>query len=542
MKRTFYFIAVLALGITACNKNEIQTPAEEPAAPGTEAPVYHFSIPASLGNEANTKAVTLGESTITSTFANTDKVYVFIEGKGSNAGKLATSHNGEDTATYLTPSNINGTTCDLTGALKFYYKNNDALAPYTPAEGDVVNLYYNMTYPSNMDMSYFDYHTQNGSKNQDIYSELFGSLSLESQGASAYDFAMAKMKVTGVTGNGTDGYSLTMVQYDDETKSNVHFEKLGSMFHQRLTFTDKNGDAIAVPTINNLTVRFEGGNFIVGHYWPFSPYGPYYQIDVISISEPVISAEGDLYLALMFIDANKNRPLVLEATDNKGNVYSVTKAAPAGGFENGKYYYGSATLAWQKCILPTVTGTSATPVYGCFTITENPFNFTISGNSEGYNFELHEGHGGTITLDNLTASFSDYSPIIDQDYNDPNADVSLVLTGTNSITVDNSFWAILVYGNLKLSCTGTSATLTVTVSSDDSGATCGIQGHNYRSDGVPGVSFNEYNTTTELDVSSMLAATGYSVIRSARTDGPDNNGNGKPDFCTWTYTVTKTNP
>ena len=81
MKRTFYFIAVLALGITACNKNEIQTPAEEPAAPGTEAPIYHFSIPASLGNEANTKAVTLGESTITSTFANTDKVYVFIEGK-----------------------------------------------------------------------------------------------------------------------------------------------------------------------------------------------------------------------------------------------------------------------------------------------------------------------------------------------------------------------------------------------------------------------------------------------------------------------------
>lgn len=536
MKRTFYFIAVLALGITACNKNEIQTPAEEPAAPDTEAPVYHFSIPASLGNEANTKAVTFGESSITSTFANTDKVYVFIEGKGSNAGKLATSHNGEDTATYLTPSNINGTSCDLTGALKFYYKNNDALAPYTPAEGDVVNLYYNMTNPSNMDMSNFEYHTQNGSKNQDIYSEFFGSFYLESQGASAYDFAMAKMKVTGVTGNGTDGYSLTMVQYDDETKSNVHFEKLGSMFHQRLTFTDKNGDTIAVPKINNLTVRFEGGNFIVGQYWPFSPYGPYYQIDVISISEPVISAEGDLYLALMFIDANKNRPLVLEATDNQGNVYSVTKAAPAGGFENGKYYYGSATLAWQKCTMPTVTGTSATPVYGCFTITENPFNFTISGNSEGYNFELPEGHGGTITLDNLTASH-DYSPIIDQDNNDPNADVSLVLTGTNSITA--SFDGILVYGNLKLSCTGTSATLTVTASSYGS---CGIQGHNYRSDGVPGVSYNELYTTTELDVSSMLAATGYSVIRSARTDGPDNNGNGKPDFYTWTYTVTPKNP
>ena len=254
-------------------------------------------------------------------------------------------------------------------------------------------------------------------------------------------------------------------------------------------------------------------------------------MDMLSIDKPIISAEGDLYLALMFSDANKNRPLVLEATDNHGNVYSVTKAAPASGFENGKYYYGSVTLAWQKCIMPTVTGTSATPVYGRFTITEDPFNLTISGNSEGYDLELSEGHGGTITLDNLTA-FKD-GVFISQDFKDPNADISLVLTGTNNITAD-SYWGILVYGNLKLSCTGASATLTVTITYDDTG-TCGISGDNYSSDGNPDVDFNKYGIATELDVSDMLAAPGFTVIRSARTDHTDGSH-------TWTYTVTPVAP
>ena len=44
MKKYFSIIAVLALGLTACNKNEIQTPADEPVA---KTYVYHFSIPAS---------------------------------------------------------------------------------------------------------------------------------------------------------------------------------------------------------------------------------------------------------------------------------------------------------------------------------------------------------------------------------------------------------------------------------------------------------------------------------------------------------------
>ena len=207
-----------------------------------------------------------------------------------------------------------------------------------------------------------------------------------SLGASFLDFAKAKMKVTEVTGDATDGYTLTMVQYDDNTKSNVHFENMNSMFRQRLSFTDKNSQPIAIPKLEKLSISFDGGDYVVGGYYPFISYYTYYSLSQISIINPIVSTEGDVYLALMFYDSNKNLPLVLKATDTDGNVYSVTKNAPTGGFKNGKYYYGSATLAWQKCIKPTVTGTSATPVGdpATYTVTENPVDLTISGYSEGY--------------------------------------------------------------------------------------------------------------------------------------------------------------
>ena len=514
-------IAVLALVMTACTKNELQTSADGPAAPEavtTEAPVYHFSIPASIGDGADTKAVTIGETSITSEFANTDKVYMFIEGLGANAGKLAVAHNGTDASTYLIPSNINGTSCTLEGALKFYYNDNGNFAAFEPAENDVVYLCYNMNQPvtnyaGSIDMSSF-YYGNNGSKDShpDPYS----------LGASFLDFAKAKMKVTEVTGDATDGYTLTMVQYDDNTKSNVHFENIGSIFRQRLAFTDKNSQSIAIPTISELRIKLEGGD-VVGAYYPFrAAPGDIYPAS--PIPDPIISAEGDVYFAMMFTDDNKNLPLVLEAVDENGNVYSVTKNAPTGGFKNGKYYYGSATLAWQKCIKPTVTGTSATPTYGTYEIPENPVNLTISGNSEDYQFVISEGHGGTITLDNLTATANGY--FIYHTLT-PADDVSLVLTGTNSISCSNRE-VISLGGNLKLSCTGTSATLTVTAWGD---GYCGIFAMNYCDSNIPEKS-NENTTTTELDVTTRLAAEGYSVTRSARTDNSDGT-------YTWTYTVRK---
>ena len=74
---------------------------------------------------------------------------------------------------------------------------------------------------------------------------------------------------------------------------------------------------------------------------------------------------------------------------------------------------------------------------------------------------------------------------------------------------------------LKLSGNGT---LTVTAKSTDD---CGIRGTtNYSKD----KSNNDKATTTAIDVSAQLAADGYKVTRSARSDNSDGT-------FTWTYTV-----
>ena len=126
------------------------------------------------------------------------------------------------------------------------------------------------------------------------------------------------MVVTKVDGDATNGYSLSMVQYGDESETCVRFAKKSSLFRQRLMFTDEEGNPIGVPTLE------------------------------LTLDEPFISSDGDVYFSLMFTMDNIDRPLVLEARDVEGNVYSVTKEVPEGGFKNGKYYYGEASLTWKK--------------------------------------------------------------------------------------------------------------------------------------------------------------------------------------------------
>ena len=184
---------------------------------------------------------------------------------------------------------------------------------------------------------------------------------------------------------------------------------------------------------------------------------------------------------------------------------------------------------------PTVTGTTAEPSNGKYTINDNPVNITISGYSEDYKFEL--SHGGTVTLNNVTAT---HTSTFMREYVDPAEDLLVVLTGTNSIKAA-PFYCISVEGggSLKLSCTGASAMLTVTAPYS---AGCGIYGTNYRpSNETSDPTANRYDiTTTEYDVSAQLAAPGFTVTRSARTDGPDEDGDSEPDYYTWTYTVAPT--
>ena len=524
MKKIFLVLAILALGLTACNTNEIDTiETPDALAASTDAPVCYFNLPASFGGDASTKAVTIGESTATSSFEASDKIYVYIERAddtpafGYDAGAL----------TPLTISNINGNTCDLSGALKFYHEGSGFdYEAYTPQENDRVHLLYN--HNGNLDnpvYPYFGFYSMSGGKDGYVDMEYFYYW-----GANHFDFAEAVMKVTKVSGDADTGYSLTLGKVDDPTDIRVSFKSLQSMFRQRLSFTDENGDP-ATPTITKFRIS-SANNKIVYSYYPF--YTPHYEYRNLEIGDPnSISGDGDIYFPLMFNDENKNDALIFTAYDNAENVYTLTKNAPASGFANGKYYYGGAALAWHHNMRPTVTGTTATPSYGNYTIDDNPVNITISGYSEDYKFALN--HGGTVTLNNVTAT---HTSTFMREYVDPAEDLLVVLTGANSIKAA-PFDCISVEGggSLKLSCTGASATLTVTVPHSSG---CGIYGTNYKpSDATSDPTANRYDIiTTECDVTTQLAAPGFTVTRSARVDGPDDDGDSEPDYYTWTYTVT----
>ena len=527
MKKYIVTIAILALGLTACNKEKesLQETQEQTPAVLAEAPVCYFNLPASFGGDGATKAVTIGENTATTTFASTDKVYVVIEHNGTYAIGYDPSESNCVSMT-VTPD-ANPAIATLSGALKFYYDDNGTPTAFTPAKDDVVYMLYNMSDPFlPANSSSFNYIDQNGSLDQTNQSG-FNSY----YGVTHHDYAQAKMKITEVNGNTTDGFTMSLVQYDDDTKSYVSFQNLGSIFRQQLSFTDKNGNPVT-PTLTKFTIS----TATVKTIFQYIPFINLHLNGPVRIDNPQLSIGGDIYFALMFKDDNKNEALILTAEDENGNVYTCSKAAPASGFANGKYYYGTATLAWQKCRKPTVTGTSATPNGYSYSITENPVALTISGNSEDYDFVISDGHGGTITLDNVTATNSNDHFIGQENNDNTNGDISLVLTGTNSISC-NTYRGILVYGNLKLSCTGASATLTITARS---GGTCGISAANYRSDiENSNPSWNYWDTTTELDVSALLAAPGFTVTRSARVDGPDADTDGAPDYYTWTYTVRK---
>jgi len=515
----------MVLGFAACTKNGNSISADDTVA---QAPVVHFSIPASFDTGAGTKVIEIGVDNIIHTFCSSDKVYVCIK----HGDIIAIAHNGIDEATPLTPNDIQGTTCTLNGQLRFFYGENDRFLPFEPSVDDEVYMFFNMNnpaeqYPGSLHMSYYDYTFQNGSKDEDRYAEWDSYIYLQSQGAAKHDFAMAKMKVTGIAGNATDGYSLSMVDYEDETKSDVSFKNLAAMFRQRLAFADENGETIAIPKIKDLTVKFEGGDFFIGYIWPLNPFGPYYVSNRLTITDPIISDEGDVYFTVVVYDGNKDRSLVLEAKDKEGNVYSVTKEAPDGGFKNGKYYYGAAAMAWKKCVKPIVTGTEAKEDGNEFEIPENPVNFTISGNSEGYRFVLK--HGGKVTLDNVTADI-DFSSFLYL-YVDPMETVSLILTGNNRISTSGMRAIYMENCEMRLSCTGDSATLMVTTA--DYPQLCGFECYNY-TDNVQTTDwrFNHYEWTDYSDMTVNLAEDGFEVIRGPRIDNADGS-------YTWEYTVTR---
>ena len=219
--------------------------------------------------------------------------------------------------------------------------------------------------------------------------------------------------------------------------------------------------------------------------------------------------------------------LTFEVVDADNKYYTTTKNVPAGGFVNGKYYYNAAPIdlgtyvlqlvkpklsrsdggdaselaeAWSgRCFMiysPSKSGAGATGI-----------TMSMSGTCTGYWYRLKGDSGNTINMSNLTATYDETTYFVDS-YNS----LTINISGANIIRCPNFDDCIFSDGDLKLNGNGT---LTVTAKNEDD---CGLWGeHNYN----PGVLTNP----------SDLAAPGYTVTRSERTDNLDGT-------YIWTYTVT----
>ena len=459
-------LAVAAV-LTACTNEDNFTNEQLPNT-GNEVRTFTVNIPASMGEGAQTRAVTFNNDatppTATGRFDASEPVYVYNETKGALLSGV------------LHPSNISagGKLCQLTGTLTGSFDASDQLT-----------LLYNMKiYDGNPAKSYFDYCFQDGSESGVI------------------DGGMA----TGVNAT-ISGSTLT-------TATTVTFAMQQAIF--RLKFTDGTNTI----SVNKLTIECTGSD-VVGYYYPFADESSQYIKQSISVL-PTTATSDYLYVALGINENASPSALTFTVTDDDGDVYTATKAAPSGGFKNGKYYYSSAAtvLTKQTLVKPTITWTSVlndTPVepdcFNWYQVTGpkigetvwGPSEFTISGISVGYRFYAYDG--ATIHLDNLDAIKNDENDFI---YT-TNYQLNLDISGANTITCKKENQAIFSEGTLKLKGNGT---LTVTAKAYDL--------YGLYSD-------TNYNSDNNSDP-SVLAAPGYAVTRSERTNNPDGT-------YTWTYTV-----
>ena len=463
----------LTAGFTACTNDDNIIRDEQSAAVKT----YTVSIPASFEGDATTRAVTFDNSgatpTSASTFETTEKVYVY------------NATTDEVMGGYLQPTDIsaNGKSCNLTGTLTG-----------TINAGDNLRLMYNLNvYDSDPVKCKFDYGTQDGTQ------------------SGVLDGAEATVTVSSYTRGGV----LT-------TTAIASFQLVQSMF--RFQFVDENNAPISVKVL-----RIQSSSFgIRSNYFPIRT-GAMFGVNDVMLNLPTATSDY-IYFGLTIDENFTDDVLTFTVTDADGNVYQGTKSAPSSGFKNGKYYYNTSaiTLTKQDYMTPDITWTSVldnqlkspneNKAYVIYGPNFGPSEITISGICKGYYFRM-EG-GATIHLNGLTAMYDEDASFI---YCTSNLNLNLDISGTNSITCRNFHQAIFDEGTLKLSGSGT---LTVTARSEYRyGLYASSNFYNWNYDYV-----NKVDLPANNSDASVLAAPGYTVTRSARTDNADGT-------YTWTYTV-----
>lgn len=482
-------VAALSMFTVSCSSDEIIV--SEPQQSNEQA--YTIRIPASFNegsravsfDDGNKKSGTL--PTCNGVFVEKEEVYVYNVTKDHLlSGNLITSNISED-----------GKSCVLTGELTG-----------TIEKGDELKLFYNMDdvrYEEDDEVpteSGFRFYSQKGTK------------------AGVLDGAETTVKV----GDFVNGY-LT-------TTGDASFQLLQSMF--RFQFKDEKNKTFILKSLK-LKSRNKA---LVGVYYPMET-GYDNQNDCRDYEISLENATQRFIYAAIRFNENKVKDDMIKffAYDEDGNLYKGTKNAPKDGFKNGMYYYNKSAINLTKFPLTKpkiewinvkdedyMDGTYGHYYYSVYSPNNGkPIEFGISENCNGYGFYVSSNC--IIHLKELTAiMFEKNINRLIWTFDDLNLDI----TGENSIICDkdgDGAIPVLCGKTLKLSGNGT---LTVTSYNAEK---CGVWGsNNYNTKDKQSINYNNCENTDELDVSTQLAAEGYTVIRSARKDNADGT-------YTWTYTV-----
>ena len=400
--------AVVAFGLTACSGDDDAIIAGGDArAPEV---IYRLNIPASFNPDGSagvlarnqgfgddaTRAVDIVNTTCNSIFTESDHIYPYLS---PEPGVYV--NNTQNSS--LTPTAISGDkmSATLTGTLKF--DGNSV----TVEKGNTIYLFYQTGYDG-----VANYLSQTGTRDS----------------VSEKDFSVAKVEVISVSGNNTEGFTITTTQ--------ANFTNLQSIFRFGIAGL-ADGESIQYLNIHST------GDKLLTHYSLLgkSEDTKYGDILITPPAANTIKNGSDLYAALRF-DSGAGA-INFTAIGSDGNVYEASRnSAPA----NGKYY--GTTLSFTKSNDKTVfaiSGDSFSKEYLAYTLSQINGKYTASGYGFG---KIYFGNTGIkLTLSSVTLNSGSVAAI--KVTNSP----TITLKDTN--TLEGQGEGITVGSNLTINGSGT---------------------------------------------------------------------------------------
>ena len=405
--------AVMLYGLTACTSEDNMTKEQT----AQEGPTYKVSIAAAIGNEAQTRAdaptkaetnngweiidataptraVSYNSTTgaLESRFLTTEKIYVFYR----RPTFWFPAANSSNQLLFLQPD-AEGKTANLTGSLTFYQSSKYQEV----SQGGTLAL--------SLNADSFD-----GCFNYNNPGPQPGTLA----SLSNFDYAVAYVTVDEVSGSKDGGYTFTT--------SKASFQNYQSMY--KLTFTGLDEGV----GIHGLKIHSNKGKL---HFYGYIDWirDDMFSRDISIVLDDAARAAngpGVVYAALRFaaIGENETDDITFTVWDTNGKNYTVTKASPVGGFQNGKFYTSTINVN------DTSGGGEGGGDNGGEGGGDNPSLVRVLADGEtltgtyGGASQISIADGASVTLSDLALSSSAQAGIVCQ------GSATITLVGTNNVS------------------------------------------------------------------------------------------------------------